>query len=192
MPRLQLAQRGYRAMSIIFYAVAVVYLFIPEPPHTILCVCSGIILLFCGGVKLLSYRAGDLYCLVFEYDLACGLLLGVLGVLVLFCARLLYPFLAMGLGLLVLLDSLLTIQMSQDARAFGLEVWNEILALAIVTGALGVMLMLESSLPPLAARIAVAGALAAEGFKNQFLMKYAVGTPPGGLGQDFCDKPKTT
>ena len=192
MPRLQLARKGYLAMSVIFYAAAVLCIFTAEPPHTILCICCGVVLLFCGGVKLLGYTAGDLYCLAFQYDLAFGLLLLVLGVLALVYAQSLYPFLNVGLGLLVLLDSLLTIQMSRDARAFGLEVWNEILLLAIVTGTLGVLLTLAASLPPPADRIIAACALAAEGFKNQFLMKYAVRTPPDLSGRDCPHEPKAT
>lgn len=60
----------------------------------------GMILIIYGIVKVIGYFSDDLYCLAFQYDLACGLFL-----------------IAMGM---ILLDALLKIQISKDARKFGL------------------------------------------------------------------------
>lgn len=178
MQRLKLARRGYFIMSIIFYAAAVFCLLAPEVSSADICVCGGIILVFYGMVKIVSYTAGDLYCLAFQYDLACGVLLLVLGVILLVCAEKLLPFLTEGLGLLALLDGLLTVQMSKDARQFGLKTWNVLLTFAVVTSVLGVLLILKPYLSPAAYRIAGGCTLAAAGVKNQFVMKYAVKAIP--------------
>ena len=74
------------------------------------------LLLAYGIIKLIGYFAGDLYCLAFQYDLGCGLLLLVLGAVVLVMNLKVSVYLVPGLGLLILLDSLLTIQMVHDAK----------------------------------------------------------------------------
>lgn len=119
-------------MSVIFYVAGLVYMLNPQIPTQILCVVSGLLLLAYGIIKLIGYFAGDLYCLAFQYDLGCGLLLLVLGAVVLVMNLKVSVYLVPGLGLLILLDSLLTIQMVHDAKKFGLETWKRILLLALL------------------------------------------------------------
>ena len=81
----------------------------------------GIILVAYGIVKIIVYLSDNLYDLAFQYDLACGILLIVLGVIVLGCNLRIRSYLSSGLGLLILLDDVLKVQTAKDAKVFGLE-----------------------------------------------------------------------
>ena len=78
----------------------------------------SIILVAYGIVKIIVYLSDNLY------DLACGILLIVLVVIVLGCNLRIRSFLSSGLGLLILLDAVLKVQTAKDAKVFGLEIWK--------------------------------------------------------------------
>ena len=101
----------------------------------------GVIMIAFGIVKLVGYFSKDLFRLAFEYDLAAGILMILIGtVLVSNPARAL-EFFCTVLGILVLADGLFKIQISIDSKRFGIRLWWLILAAAIITGALGVALI---------------------------------------------------
>ena len=166
MKTLRLARDGYLAVSILFCAAGLSYIILPDISPSTVCTLSGVILLLYGAIKLTGYCSADLYCLAFQYDLACGLFLMVLGVILLSCRQRVLPYLSPGLGVLVLLDSLLAIQTAKDARQFGLHTWSVILAAALLAAAFSVLLIVRPYRSPLAAHIAAGGTLLAEGLKN--------------------------
>lgn len=146
---------------------------LPEASPMAVCICSGIILIAYGIIKIIGYLSDDLFCLAFQYDLGCGLFLIVLGVIVLFCNLRVWQYLQPALGMLILLDGLMTIQTSKDSKKFGLETWHFILICAIVAGALGVVVVIKSfwGAP---SRIVNGCAILAEGFMNHLLVKSTV------------------
>lgn len=145
MDRLRVARDGYVVMAILFY-IAGIACFLPGSPSPMAaCVICGIVLLGYGIIKIIGYMANDLYCLAFQYNLACGIFLTVLGIILLSCNIRIYPYLNMGAGMLILLDSLLTIQTSKDAKVFGLPTWHIILSFAILAGVFGVLLLVDPS-----------------------------------------------
>lgn len=174
MKGLKLAKTGYLAMSVAFYIAGIVCMILPEIPPFRACVVSGIVLICYGIIKIIGYFSKELYCLAFQYDLACGLLLIVLGVIILTCSQQIMPHLFVGLGVLVLLDSLLSIQMSKDSKQFGLETWYVILITSVVAGVFGVLLIVIPPTMRLARHIMSGAALLSMGFKNQCVMHYAV------------------
>lgn len=130
-------------MSIILYLSGIAYMFMPEIPVLALCIFSGILLIIYGIIKIVGYLSNDLYCLAFQYDLACGLLLIVLGGIVLGCNDRISGYMSTGLGVLVLFDSLLTIQTAHEAKKFGLETWNTILAFSVMAGIFGALIIIK-------------------------------------------------
>lgn len=171
---MKLAKNGYLAMSIICYIAGITYIFYPRMEPLTICITSGIVLIFYGIIKITGYLAKDLYCLAFQYDLACGMLLITLGIIVLARNKSITPYLSPGLGLLVLLDSVLAVQMSKDAKQFGLKTWNVILAASIVAGVFGALLIIRPYRSRLVAHIVAGGALIAAGLKSHCVMAFAV------------------
>ena len=176
MKKLRLARDGYLAVSILFCAAGLSYILLPDGSPSAVCTLSGVILLLYGVIKLIGYCSADLYCLAFQYDLACGLFLLVLGVILLLCRQRVLPYLSPGLGGLVLLDSLLAIQTARDARRFGLRTWSVILAAALPAAMFSVLLIVRPYHSPLASHIAAGGTLLAEGLKNLCVVVLTVRT----------------
>lgn len=100
----------------------------------------GIGMLVFGGVKLLGYFSRDLFRLAFQYDLAFGLLLIVLGCLALARPERVLTSLCAAMGCVVLADGLFKVQISIDAKRFGIRKWWLILAVAVAAGIAGLIL----------------------------------------------------
>lgn len=176
MKKLRLARDGYIVMSIVFYIAGLTYIFLPEISPLAICITSGIVLIVYGIIKVIGYFSNDLYCLAFQYDLACGLFLMVLGVIMLARNQRIIAHLPAGLGVLVLLDSLLSLQTSKDAKQFGLETWNVILTTSIIAAVFSVLLIVRPYHSQRAAHIVAGGTLLAEGLKNHCVVILTVKT----------------
>lgn len=176
MKQQKLAKAGYLAISLVFYIAGIVYMLMPDVSPLAICGISGIVLMAYGIIKMIGYFSKDLYCLAFQYDLACGLFLIVFGLITLVCSQRIIPHLSVGLGALILLDSLLTVQMSKDAKRFGLETWHVILSAAVAAGIFGGVVIISPFQTTRGRHIAAGCALLAQGFKSHCVMHYTVKT----------------
>ena len=140
---IQAAKISYVVMSVLLCALGVVLMIWPGLSVTAIGIASGVMLIVLGLVKLLGYFSRDLYRLAFQFDLALGILLLVLGCVILSSPDRAMSFLCLVLGIAVLSEGLFKLQMAVDARRFGLEAWPFILALAIAAGVAGTVLMLR-------------------------------------------------
>lgn len=132
-------------ISILFYLSGILCLAVPDISGKAAAIAGGIILIVYGIIKIIGYFSKDLYCLAFQYDFACGTLLLILGIVILAANQKFKGYLLSALGVLILLDSLLCIQTSMDAKRFGLSSWPVILAFSILSGALGAILILTNT-----------------------------------------------
>lgn len=172
----RLAKMGYLALSAIFYISGAAYIILPEVPPPTLCTIGGIVLIAYGIIKIIGYFSKDLYCLAFQYDLACGLFLIVLGIITLARNQQIIPHLSISLGALILLDSLLTVQMSKDARQFGLETWYVLLTAAVIAGVFGGLVIIHPFHTPFGQHIIAGCALLAQGAKSHCVVHLTVKT----------------
>lgn len=177
MKKVQLAQTGYIVISVAFYGAAVLSLFSDRLPSLILSIFCGVCLLAYGIIKIVGYFSEDLYCLAFRYDLAFGLLLLVIGTVVLVLHTRAAAWLGPGIGWLALLDGVLKVQMSQEAKKFGLEQWGLIAATAAATGILAVFVIVCCATAPEAPRVLTALTLLSAGVMNHCVAVFAVKEP---------------
>ena len=77
------AKIGYIVMSVLFCVLGVVLLFTPGVSALWIGRLLGIGLILFGAIKLVGHFSRDLFRLAFQYDLAFGLLLMVLGIVTL-------------------------------------------------------------------------------------------------------------
>ena len=173
MKKLSVARNGYNAVSVGFCLAALWLLLFPDLPASVVCVFSGAALIAYGIIKIVGYFSEDLFCLAFRYDLAFGLFLAAMGVLVLIKRAAAAAYLAPGFGWITLLDCFFKIQMSQEAKKFGLERWGVITLLAAITGAAGILLILGLFQQP-HLHIVAALALFAEGIMNRWVIRFTV------------------
>lgn len=172
--KVRMARDGYVLISIIFYVAGIVCMAVPSVPPLVLYICGGILLIVYGIVKMIGYCSDDMYDLAFQYDLACGLFLIVLGVIVLGCNLRIRPYLHPGLGLLILLDAVLKIQTAKDAKVFGLETWKRILIFSVIAAAFGVLMIIRPFSGRQTSNMILGCGLFAEGIMNHLTVKETV------------------
>ena len=141
---MRIAKIGYVIMSILFCVAGILFIVRPEMSTKIMGICIGVAMILFGVVKLVGYFSKDLFRLAFQFDLEFGILMAVLGIIVLLDAENLMAFISVALGISILLDGLFKIRIAMDAKQFGIGSWWLILALAIVTGAVGAVLVFDS------------------------------------------------
>ena len=137
------AKISYIIISALLCVFGVVMMAVPELSVTVVGTVLGIAMIVFGIVKLAAYFSKDLFRLAFQYDLAFGILLIALGVLVLLQPDGAMSFFCIVLGISVLTDGLFKIQVAVDARRFGIPQWWLVLLLAVLTGVIGLLLVLR-------------------------------------------------
>lgn len=135
------AKIGYIVMSSLFCLLGIVLLFTPDASALWIGRLLGIGMIVFGAVKLVGYFSRDLFRLAFQYDLAFGILLMVLGIVTLSHPGDAMSFLCVMFGIPVLADGLFKIQIAVDSRRFGIRRWWLVLVLAALTCVIGVVLV---------------------------------------------------
>lgn len=142
---MRIAKIGYIVMSVIFCITGVLFIAIPDISTKVIGIFAGISMIVFGIVKLVGYFSKDLFRLAFQFDLEFGILLFILGLVILTNPEHLMTFLCIVLGISILTDSLFKIQIALDSKQFGIKSWWLILSVAIITGFIGVMLVIFSA-----------------------------------------------
>ena len=160
------AKIGYIIMSALFCVIGLVLMLVPETAFTWLGRLLGISIIVFGGIKLVGYFSRDLFRLAFQYDLAFGILLVVLGILTLSHPNDTMSFLSVILGIPVLADGLFKIQIALDSRRFGIRRWWLILILAALTCVVGIVLVFRPAVGILVMTMFMGGSLLLDGILN--------------------------
>lgn len=143
--RIQAAKLGYILISILLCVLGIVLITVPDFSASLFCRIGGLLLILFGLIKIVGYCSKDLYRLAFQYDLAFGILLIALGAILIFRAEAMLHVIWVFLGIFILADALLKIQIAIDSKVFGIRQWWLILVAAIVTGTVGFLLILRPS-----------------------------------------------
>lgn len=171
---IQAAKSGYIIVSVLLCVLGAALIADPAFSVLLLCRLSGLLLVMFGAIRIVGYVSKDLYRLAFQYDLAFGILLIALGALMMLRTDKMANVLFSILGIYVLADALLKVQIAIDAKAFGIDSWWLILAAAVVAGVAGFLLVLRPSESAGAVMISLGAALLAEGALNFITILAAV------------------
>ena len=141
--QLKLVKNIYIVMSLLFCVLGIFLMAKPKSSVKMLCVLMGIMLILYGAIKISGYFTRDAFCLAFQFDLAFGILLMAVGVILIARKNFAVDLIFSVFGILILADALFKIQMSVDAKRFGLALWWQILLIALVTGVIGVLVFIR-------------------------------------------------
>ena len=166
MTPMRVAKTGYVVMSVVFCVVGVLFITLPARSAVMIGRVLGAAMVVFGAVKLVGYFSRDLYRLAFQYDLEFGILLIALGVIVLLRTDGVMDFICIAAGVAILADGLFKIQIAIDSRRFGIRDWWLILALAVVAGGVGLMLIFRPWESVQVLTVLLGAALLAEGVLN--------------------------
>ena len=134
----------------------------------------GILFGLTGGAKIFGFFSNDLYRLAFQYDFAFGIFCEILALLLILSPEQNYGVLHLLLVAYVLFDALLKVQMSMDARQFGMKCWGVILGTALALGAAGAFAAAALQAELVRGLLLVGFALAVDGVENCWITAYTV------------------
>ena len=165
---MRIAKIGYIVMSVMFCIAGALFIALPDISITMIGISMGIAMIVFGIVKLVGYFSRDLFRLAFQFDLEFGILLLVLGLIVLIRPDDLTTFICIALGISILTDGLFKVQIALDSKRFGIKSWWVILALAVVTGTIGVFLIFRSAKSAQFLTVLLGVSILAEGILNLY------------------------
>lgn len=171
---LKIARNGYIVIAVVFCALGIFLMAVPEKAVKIICVLAGILFIADGIIKIIGYFSRDFYCLAFQFDLAFGVLLAAVGVVIIIRRNVVVNLIFGIFGILILADALFKIQTSIDAKKFGLSLWWRILLMAILAGVLGLLLLVRPFEAAEVMMILVGVSLLFEGILNLCVAIYTV------------------
>ena len=140
---MQTAKAGYIVISLLMGLFGVFLFCQPDVSTAAVGDLAGILLVIFGIFKLIGYFSKDLYRLAFQFDLAFGCLLVILGIVILTKPQNLLHFLCVVTGLYVTADGLMKLQTAHDAQRFGIGSWWVLLAAALLTAGAGILLLVR-------------------------------------------------
>ena len=160
------AKTGYIVLSLVLFLMGLFLLIFPKTLGNAFANVLGVAMILFGVIKVIGYFSKDLFRLAFQYDLAFGVLITLVGIATIARPERFLEFLCMAIGILILADGLFKIQMSMDAKEFGIHKWWLILSLAIVAGVFGALLLFNPSEGSIVIMRLIGIALMAEGVMN--------------------------
>ena len=172
--RIKAAKIGYIMISVLLCILGIVLIAVPVFSVTLLCRLGGGIMMLFGLVKIIGYCSKDLYRLAFQFDLAFGILLMAIGIILIIRTDAMVNLICIVMGICVLADALLKIQISIDSKAFGIQKWWLILATAILTSVAGFLLVFRPSESIQVIMLLLGLALITEGVLNLITILTAV------------------
>ncbi|MDO5338348.1 MAG: DUF308 domain-containing protein [Eubacteriales bacterium] len=142
----KLAKYGSILTSIALMLVGTLFLLSNKSSTQEICWILGVMIIIYGIIRIVGYCSRDLYQLAFQYDLAFGILMISLGLVMALQISSVKTEISTIYGTLILTDSLYKIQTAIDSKRFGINRWVLILGLAVLTGVFG-MLLIVTPLP---------------------------------------------
>ena len=164
------AKFGYIVSSLLLCALGAALIVHPSFSATALCALMGALLICYGIFKVIGYWSKDLFRLAFQFDLAFGILMIAVGLIMVIRPSQMLALVNLVIGILVLADGLFKIQIALDSKAFGIKAWWLIMALAAAAVVFGILLMVDPFASSALLMILLGISLLAEGILNFCVM----------------------
>lgn len=132
----------YSILTICLILVGAVLLIAPGIALVVVCIIFGIYMIIYGAVKIMGYFAKDAYQLAFQFDLALGIVIAIVGIVFVCRTARVVQLLSTCIGIVMLVDATFKIQTSIDSKRFGISRWWLMLILAVIVAAIGILLIL--------------------------------------------------
>ena len=128
-------------MSILYILLGITLIARPELSALVICKSFGTIALIVGIIRIIGFYRRNVYKSLLRVDMIHGLLCIILGSFMLIAPKVVISVLPVMLGIVIIIDSILRIQMAFDLKRMQYEKWWMHLSLAIITVVLGAMLL---------------------------------------------------
>ena len=112
--------------------------------------------------------------MAFQFDFAFGVIAILLGLIVILHPGNVMALVPVIMGIYFMIDGIMKIQTAVDAKRFGVNGWWLILVSAIVTGAVGILLLINPFESAVALTVLLGITLLADGLSNIWIAAYTV------------------
>ena len=143
--RTHFTRNTYVMSSVIMCIIGLIFIIFPNFSAAVIGTACGVVLIVFGVMRLVGYFTRDIFSFIFQYDLAFGMLMTVIGVLILMNPGNLFGFICIVLGVCFIADGLFKIRISLDAKRLGARRWYLLLATAVMTAIPGLLLLIRPS-----------------------------------------------
>lgn len=134
----------------------------------------GVLFGLTGGAKIFGYFSNDLYRLAFQVDFAIGIFCEMLTLLIVLMPERVFDALPLLISVYVTLDALLKLQMSFEAKRFGMKSWVALFVTALFLCCVGGFAV-ASTVAGLMRYVATVGiALMVDGLENAWVTAHTV------------------
>lgn len=174
MNKIKIAKISYIVISALTAVLGLFLIIFPEMGVNLLCYLLGAAALLFGIVKIISYFSKDLFRLAFQFDLALGVLICILGLLIIIHPYKVADTVPYIIGACWITNGALKIQTAFDSKRFGMKNWWIILAFASLTCVCGTLLILDPFDGAKALVIMLGVSLICDGIQNLCTVIYTV------------------
>lgn len=171
---IQTAKTGYIIISLLLCILGIVIIIYPAISGNALCILIGAMLICYGVFKVIGYLSKDLFRIAFQFDLAFGLLIVAVGLIMILRPTHIITLGNFVLGFIILSDGLFKVQIAIDSKKFGIRKWWLIAILAFIAITLGILLMIDPFTNTNLLMTLLGSALLAEGILNFCVMLFTV------------------
>lgn len=141
MKHLKSIKAAYITAGILFSIMGLVLIIFPGISMNVICCIIGAFIIMLGAIKICAYFSDDRYNIAFQFDLALGILAIVIGIIFIARTNWVLSFFSTIVGIIITASSLFSVQASIDSKKFGLKAWGALLAVSIISMALGILLI---------------------------------------------------
>ena len=167
------AKVAYISACAAIAVIGLILIIFPEISMLAVCYMLGISAIVFGIVKITGYSS-DPYGLAFQFDFAFGVIAILLGLIVILHPGNVMALVPVIMGIYFMIDGIMKIQTAVDAKRFGVNGWWLILVSAIVTGAVGILLLINPFESAVALTVLLGITLLADGLSNIWIAAYTV------------------
>lgn len=134
----------------------------------------GILFGMTGAAKIFGYFSNDLYRLAFQFDFAIGVLCEGFTLLIVLMPEHIFFALPLLISVYVTLDALLKLQISFDAKRFGMKSWTALFVTALLLLGVGGFAVGASAAGLMRYMLTVGIALMVDGLENAWVTAHTV------------------
>lgn len=172
----KISKISYIVVSVLMVLAGIAVIIYPDMGLNAICYVVGALAILFGAAKIIGYYSKDLFRLAFQFDLALGILTGLLGVLILIHPEGVAKAVPVIIGVFTLADGAMKFQTARDARKFGFKRWWIISLLAAITCFCGLFLIINPFQGAQALMILLGVSLISDGVQNLCTVLYTVKT----------------
>ena len=165
---------GYMALSVIIMLLGLCMIIWPVYSAELICTSIGIGLTVIGVLLVIRYLRTEVRTMSHQILLAVGVIIGVLGVIMLFRPKWILGLIHILIGIGILVDGVFKVIKAFDAKKTGKDKWWLVLLFAVATCALGLIIVLDPFKGVSVLMTVIGVVLLLEGIQNFWIGLYAM------------------